>query len=271
MPSRALFLTIALGCVLSAGCRHHPWKRPAPPPCPPGGSNLIPPQGIPMEGAPPISPVPRGVAPDNGSELLLPQNPPGRARSEYPRVVPADPRGAILGSPDVIERPRVVEADPPVDARSAPHSEVAIGITDFVQVKDGLSSGQRPTLDGLDWLKTRGYKTVVYLRGPNDDDTTDRRQVERRDMKFVSLLVTPDTLTSTWADEFNQLLGDTGSRPIFVYATDSQVAGVAWYLHLRTAEFLTHDEARVRASRLGRIDEKSDLFQAAVKALATKR
>jgi len=271
MPSRALFLTLALGCVLSAGCRHHPWKRPAPPPCPPGGSALIPPTGLP-DGAPPLPPVPRGVAPDNGSELLLPQNPPGRARSEYPRIVPADPRGAILGTPDFIERPRVVPADPPaVDARSSPPIDVAIGITDFTKVKEGVSAGHRPTLEGLDWLKAKGYKSVVYLRGANDDDTTDRRQVERRDMKFVSLPVTPETLTPTWIDEFNQLLGDTGSRPIFVYATEPAVAGTAWYLHLRTAEFLTHDEARVRASRLGRIEEQSELFQAAVKALITKR
>jgi hypothetical protein len=42
---------------------------------------------------------------------------------------------------------------------------------------------------------------------------------------------------------------------------------VAWYLHLRTAEFLTHDEARLRAARLGLTDEKSDLFRAAVKLL----
>jgi|SoiMethySBSTD1v2_1073268.scaffolds.fasta_scaffold169839_3 protein tyrosine phosphatase (PTP) superfamily phosphohydrolase (DUF442 family) len=270
MPSRALVLTLALGCMLAAGCRHHPWKRPAPAPCPPGGGALIPPTGIP-EGAPPLPPVPRGAAPDPGSELLLPQSPPVRGRSEYPRIVPADPRGAILGSPDFIERPRVVPGDPPVDIRHAPPIEVPIGITDFIQVKDGVSAGLRPSLDGLDWLKTKGYKTVVYLRGANDDDTTDRRQVERRDMKFVSLLVTPETVNPTWIDEFNQLLGDTGSRPIFVYATDSQVAAVAWYLHLRTAEFLTHDEARVRASRLGRIDEQSELFQAAVKALSAKR
>jgi protein tyrosine phosphatase (PTP) superfamily phosphohydrolase (DUF442 family) len=233
---------------------------------------MIPPVGIP-DGPPPIPPVPRGAAPDPGSELLLPQGPaPSRGRSEYPRIVPADPRGAILGDPDYVERPKVVGADPPVtEEKRAATIENPTGISDFTQVKDGVSAGQRPTLDGLDWLKAKGYKTVVYLRGPKDDDTTDRRQVERRDMKFVSLLVSPETLSQTWIDEFNQLVGDTGSRPIFLYATDPQVAGTAWYLHLRTAEFLTHDEARVRAGRYGRIDEKSELFQAAVKVLTTKQ
>jgi protein tyrosine phosphatase (PTP) superfamily phosphohydrolase (DUF442 family) len=233
---------------------------------------MIPPAGIP-DGAPPLPPVPRGVAPDNGSELILPQTPPaGRGRSEYPRIVPADPRGATLGDPDYYQPPRVVDADPPDVAQKRPVApETAIGIAEFTEVKEGVRAGQRPTIDGLDWLKARGYKTVVYLRGATDDDTTDRRQVERRDMKYVSLLVTPEGLTRQWIDDFNQLIGDTASRPIFVYATDPQVAGTAWYLYFRTVEFLTHDEARVRAGRYGRVEERSELFQAAVKALASKQ
>ena len=84
-------------------------------------------------------------------------------------------------------------------------------------------------------------------------------------MKFVSLSVTPETLNQEWVDEFNKVIGDTASRPVFVYGQDPPTAAVAWYLHLRTAEFLTHDEARVRATRLGLADEKSDLFKAALK------
>jgi hypothetical protein len=63
------------------------------------------------------------------------------------------------------------------------------------------------------------------------------------------------------------VIGDTRARPAFVYGQDPQTAAVVWYLHLRTAEFLTHDEARVRAARLGLTDEKSDLFKAALKAM----
>jgi protein tyrosine phosphatase (PTP) superfamily phosphohydrolase (DUF442 family) len=86
-------------------------------------------------------------------------------------------------------------------------------------------------------------------------------------MTFVSLLATPETLTQAWVDEFNRVIGDTASRPIFVYARDPSAAGAVWYLHLRTAEFLTHDEARVRAARLGLKDETSEMFQAALKVL----
>ena len=281
---RPVILMLALGVGLLAGCKCCQ-RRPPPAPCPPSGygSSNIPPAGIPV--GPPPAAVPRGAAPDigptpgdtGGTELLLPQAPPpGRTRSEYPRIVPLSPPvGATLGDPDYAERPKAADPsaganprplDPlPADAKPIPPTDRPTGIDEFTQVKDGVSAGRRPTIEGLDWLKAKGYKTVVHVRRPQDDDETDRRQVERRDMKFVSLTVTPETLNQTWVDEFNKLIGDTASRPVFVYGQDPQTAAVAWYLHLRTAEFLTHDEARVRAQRLGLTDEKSELFKAALK------
>jgi protein tyrosine phosphatase (PTP) superfamily phosphohydrolase (DUF442 family) len=240
----------------------------------------IPPVGIP-DGPPPPAPVPGAAIreygsapPPSSSELLLPQTMPPRSnRSQYP-VVPPD-RGAIRGAPQYPNQPRVVPAKPPADqpfvpgeSKSAYPNGPGSAILDFAPVKDGVSTGSRPELDGLDWLKSRGYKTVVYLRRPGDDDTTDRRQVERRDMRFVSLEVSPDTLIQSWVDDFNRTVGETAARPIFVYARDPAVTGTVWYLHLRTAEFLTHDEARVRAARLGLRDESSELYRAAVKLLS---
>lgn len=281
---RPALLMLALGCAALAGCKCCN-RRPPPPDCPPSGygSTNIPPQSIPVGPPPPVA-VPRGVAPDIGptpgdpgsTELLLPQAPPsGKTRSDYPRIVPLNPpSGAILGDPDFAQTPKATEtpADTnpqlgpaPTDAKPIPPTDQPTGIDDFIRVKDGVSAGHRPTIEGLDWLKAKGYKTVVHVRRPQDNDETDRRQVERRDMKFVTLTVTPETLTQAWVDDFNKIIGDTSARPVFVYGQDPQTAAVAWYLHMRTAEFLTHDEARVRAKQLGLTDDKSDLFRAALK------
>jgi protein tyrosine phosphatase (PTP) superfamily phosphohydrolase (DUF442 family) len=284
MPRRTALLVLALGCALLAGCKCFRRQPPAADCPPPSRGSLLPPQGIPI--GPPPAAVPRGTAPDiapppggSGTELLLPQTaPPGKTRSEYPRVIPAEPpAGAVLGDPDVAERPKAAEKpadpappptmldpNPPATPKPIP-AERPTGIDEFTRVKDGVFAGRRPTLDGLDWLQAKGYKTVVHVRRPQDADETDRRQVEKRGMRFVSLPVTPETLTQEWADEFNKVIGDTAGQPVFVYGQDPATAAVAWYLHLRTAEFLTHDEARVRATRLGLADEKSDLFKAALK------
>lgn len=277
MRVRPLPLTLALGCVVSAGCRNHPYRDPAPRVGPPGPVMSIPPAGIP-EGTPPppVAPIPRGAAPapapPPSGELLLPQNP---NRAEYPRIVPPR-RGTTLRDPDYVEKPRAVEGRARVEesdkgpstSKRPQVAEDPPGLPDFTRVKDGVAAGRRPDLAGLDWLKTKGYRTVVYLRQPDEDDTTDRRQVEKRELKYVSLTVAPETLTQQWVDEFNKLVGETGSRPLYVYG-DPAVTGPVWYLHLRTAEFLTHDEARVRAGRLGKLDESSDWFKAIQKIVPT--
>ena len=62
--------------------------------------------------------------------------------------------------------------------------------------EDRVASGLRPLLDGgLDWLQANGYRTVLHLRQPGEDDTADRKQVEKRGMKYLSMEVSPETLT----------------------------------------------------------------------------
>ena len=274
MYARYLMLTVALSCVLMGGCRNGICRRnPPPPSCPPpSGGSSIPPQGIPI-GPPPPAAVPRGAFPDPGpssSELLLPQTPPGGTKSQYPPSTSTNPpRGAVLGEPDYFETPKpsTPELGPtPADPKSANPADQPKGIAEYTQVKDRVNAGQRPDLDGLDWLKAKGFKMIVHVRRAQDVDDTDRGQVDKRGMKFISLVVSPDTLNNDWIEEFNRVIGDTTARPVFVYGQDPQTAAVVWYLHLRTAEFLTHDEARVRAAvRHGLKDDKSDLFKAALK------
>ena len=272
MFARRLIATVAAVSLSFSGCGRSLCHRAAPRPAygPPPGSYAIPPTGI-QEGPPPLPSTPRG----SGAELLLPQPlPPGSSKSDY-QPVPPTGRGAILGEPDYAnDPPKIVDAlpaekEPPPAAVSPRHSTgvAANGIGEFSQVKEGVSTGLRPELGGLDWLKSQGYKTIVYLKTADDDDATDRRQVEKRDMTFVGLSVTPEGLTQAFIDEFTKRVGDTTGRPIFVYSRTGAAAGAVWYLHLRTAEYLTDDEARVRAAQLGLKDDKSALFQAALKLL----
>jgi protein tyrosine phosphatase (PTP) superfamily phosphohydrolase (DUF442 family) len=268
MLIRRLLICSALACLFLTGCKHGRFRRDDRPVVQPPRGYTIPPTAIPAPAGPPIAPPPSESAPPppGNAELLLPQAPPGKIRSDYP--APNGSRsGAILGEPDVAYPPPTTDigdlsADKPTPAAKP---ETTNPIADFVQVKEGVGTGRRPDLDGLDWLKTAGYKTVVFLRGQNDDDTTDRQQVEKRGFQFFSILATPETLTQRWLDEFNNQIGEVAARPIFVYSRDEGIAGATWYLHLRTAEFLTHDEARVRAGRLGLKDETTDIYRAALK------
>lgn len=219
-----------------------------------------------------MAPVPSKQAPpgDAGETWLPEDTPPGKSKSEYPKKMPPGKQGVQLGEPDYVEKPKALEDESskgtPVEPKKVEPVDQAKGIPEFTQIKDGVSAGQRPEIEGLDWLKANGYKTIVFVRKAGDDDTTDRRQVEKREMQYVGLVVAADTFTQAWIEEFTRVVGESKSRPIFVYG-DPATVGSVWYLHLRMAEFLTHDEARIRAGRLGLTDEKSEMFQAALKVL----
>ena len=267
---RWLFL-LALGTLALDGCGGRLFCRRDPPRgnMPPAGYT-IPPTNIP-DG--PLAP-PRGSGGGRG-EILLPEDPPAglkpRSNFEIDPLAPEPPkRGATLDAPRSPESPKILEGEPTPKPpeREQTKSDAPPGIEDFTLVKEGVNAGGRAEIAGLNWLKDKGYKTIVYLRRETDDDTTDRRQVEEmRKMKFVSLLVTPTTLNKQLGTEFSELINTKDNQPVFVYAREGAIAGSVWYLHFRTAEFLTHDEARVRAGRLGLKDEKSELFQGVVKML----
>jgi protein tyrosine phosphatase (PTP) superfamily phosphohydrolase (DUF442 family) len=181
---------------------------------PPAGAYQPPPPGVSLGG-----PVP--VAPDQQRE------------------------SARLGSPQSPEPPRAAPEKP----RRSP--ELPVGIANFAEALPDVASGQRPMLDGLDWLKANGYRAVLQVRAPGENADADRRLFEQRGLKYLTLEVSPTTLTPQLVDEFNKIVTDPANRPLFVYDRDGSLAGALWYLHFRTAGKLSDEEARRKAAPLG--------------------
>jgi hypothetical protein len=132
-----------------------------------------------------------------------------------------------------------------------------VGIPQYQQARNRVASGLKPSLEGLDWLQTNGYRTVLHIRRPGEDDAADRRQVEKRGMKFVSLELSPQTLTREIVDQFNHLVGDVSCLPLFVYDRDGVLQGGLWYLHFRIVDLAPDEVARIRAGQLGLKDDQA--------------
>jgi protein tyrosine phosphatase (PTP) superfamily phosphohydrolase (DUF442 family) len=127
-----------------------------------------------------------------------------------------------------------------------------VGIPQFAMARDKVAAGLKPMLeDGLDWLKANGYRTVLHVRLPGEDDSADRKQVEKRGMTYLSLEVSPQILSKAVVDGFNRIVADANTYPLFVYDKDGTLAGALWYLHFRTAGSESDTAARARAARLG--------------------
>ena len=264
-----VFAAVALGGL--QGCNACGRRCASPPPCPPPGTRAT---LLPLR---PCQPVPVQPRPAPAGTYLPPiQVPPGDVRS-YPPPASTPPDPTWRPSPDPGVRLLVPEsgsAVPPRDSArllapesvkpgvaedSPPSPPLPVDIPQFAEARKGVAAGRRPFPDGLDWLKKNGYKTVLYLRKPGQDDSADRRQIEeKRGLKYYSLEVSPQTLAQSMAvDEFNHIVANPDSHPLFVYDEEGALAGGLWYLYFRIIENASDEEARTKAGRLG-LKEKGD-------------
>lgn len=217
---------------------------PAPPPNwttnPPAPPGAVPPPGAPLAPRSNYSPNENAAQwqPADNSVRLVPPEPLA--------AEPAAPRAGVQENPAPAKEPSSKE--PPLATPSLP-----VGIPQFaLAIKEPqVATGLKPMLDGLDWLHSNGYKAVLHVRKPGEDDAADRKVIEKRGLKYLSLEVSPQTLNRDTLAEFNRLLADPSNVPLFVYDRDGALAGGLWYLHYRTIGKMSDEEARNRAGRLG--------------------
>lgn len=294
-----LLTTLLLGGAGCACCHRRPTPPPMPRPtvpcptqqCPPGGSfvpapvpvapgggapptafgapggTVNPPPPPPaFGGAPSISPAPSRSAPFESNWQPAEARVPARSvnpgvQLSGPEPIPDDPlKGRTDPPPAAPEQRYRPMPEPPVAERPAP-GRLPVGIPQFDEVQQGVASGLRPLLEGLDWLQGQGYHTVLHLRAPGEDDSADRKQVEKRGMTYLSMKISPEGLTRAKLDDFRTLVTERARQPIFVYDRDGALAGPLWYSYFRSIG-QTEAQARERAHALGLREDGSDAHRA---------
>lgn len=296
MHKYTMWMTLSAAFLTAQGCHHCD-----PRPCPPAGAEAA--YG-PSRFFHPLAPRAVVAAPPPGAVVW----PPGTTPPAPGAIVPVQPvPGAIVPTQPAVPAPDVrnyispVETLPPgwrpapeaserlvpnATPRETPQPPVTalpeerpgtpampVGIPQFRLIKKSVASGLRPThLEGLDWLKNNGYRTALYVRVPGDSDDADRKQFEDKlGMKFASLALSPETLTLDVVDQFNAIVSDPTSRPVFVYDKDGSLAGTLWYLHFRMIDQQSDEDARALAARIGLKEEHRDLWLAIQQILGGKR
>lgn len=226
---------------------------------------------------PPSIPFPES----SGSFRIDPAHPPGEwerieSRSAAPIAAPPLPSKSNkeqwfpepvpngLDVPPVIDlsseqsaKPQLGEPIPTSDdvpkrsSRTTQRSEQR-GLPEYQTVsgRQDVASGQRPTLDGYDWLQTRKFKTIVYLHEAAQDLKPVRASVEDRGITFLPIDVQPNNLTEAY-ESFVKAVDTPSLRPLYVSDEDGLLAGTLWYLTFRLADLRTDDSARILATGLG--------------------
>ena len=149
------------------------------------------------------------------------------------------------------QEPPLASPMPSDSAEPNAATPLPVDIPSFAAAKDRVANGLQPFPDGIAWLQAHHYRTVLHVRGPGEDDSAARRQFERRDLRYLSIEVSPDALTRDVVERFSRAVREESDLPMFVYDNDGALAGGLWYLYFRTAEGMTDERARSEAARLG--------------------
>ena len=204
-------------------------------------NNYIPP-------GPSASPPPQPVAPS----VYL----------EQPEPVAAEPTNPMpnVVAPQPETRPYTPQTSEPPMSRDdrAASPTLPVDIPQFAAVKPNIAGGQEPFSDGVTWLKKHGYRTVLHVRAPGADDNAARKEYEQVGLRYVSLELSPQTLSKDIVDKFSQLIDNGDNLPLFVYDKDGSLAGALWYLHFRLVDRTTEEKARDEAERLGFKQERGE-------------
>jgi protein tyrosine phosphatase (PTP) superfamily phosphohydrolase (DUF442 family) len=276
--SRRMVLPALLTLAGLAGCcsSHKAGYVAQKPPCPScaqaGAVVRLAPVPAPMPPGPP--PVAEGVAPSTFVPSPPRESvPPPPATIERP--VPAAPEATTPSVQLGVPVPRRTEsARAPDDASKAPPIAAVpkapkveedreppqpTDVPGYILARPNVATGLKPFPDGISWLRDRGYKAVLHLRAPGEDNAAARRQFEKKGLKYLSLEASAATLTKEVYEQFVTDVVATENHPLYVYDQNGSMVSALWYLYFRVKMDLDDEKAVAEIKRIGlKLDDDDD-------------
>jgi len=128
-----------------------------------------------------------------------------------------------------------------------------VDIPNFYQVDDALYRGGRPNQDGWKKLKSLGIKTVISLRGEDEQSAKEKEKALTCGMNFFQL---PMSIYTRPTDEqvlrFLEIVLYKDNQPVFVYCTSGRDrTGAMIAMYRVVASGMTIKQAYKEAKRLG--------------------
>ena len=276
--SRRLLFSALLTAIGLAGC-HSSQKAgysAQKPPCACGQAGpmvRLAPAPAPLPPRPPE--VAEGVAPSTFVPSPPPQEtvppPPATIERPMPTTPEATPPSVQLGVPvprrtESARAPADASKDPPIAALpKAPQAEEdreppqPTDVPGYILARPNVATGLKPFPDGISWLRDRGYKAVLHLRAPGEDNAAARRQFEKKGLKYLSLEVSSTTLTKAVYEQFVTDVVATANHPLYVYDQNGSVVSALWYLYFRVKMDLDDEKALAEVKRIGlKLDDDDD-------------
>lgn len=155
----------------------------------------------------------------------------------------------VVTTPACSQEPPPEGTEPGTDSAVAAAPEVQI--RNARMPREGVLTGGQPTEEQLAELADAGYRTLVNLRTPGENEISDREAelAEELGMSYVQLPVAgAEGLTEDNARELSKLLGDESAYPMVVHCGSGNRVGALFALEA----FHVRGESPETALRIGK-------------------
>ena len=95
----------------------------------------------------------------------------------------------------------------------------------YKKLSPDLAVSGKPSKEALAKLKESGFRTAIDLRLPAEGIADARAAIEAQGLTFVSVPVTPETLTKADAEKVAKVLADPKASPVLLYCASSNRVG----------------------------------------------
>jgi len=139
--------------------------------------------------------------------------------------------------------------------QAPPSQAAAPDIRNFLQVTPDFCTGAQPRPEHFAMLKSRGVKTVLNLRVPDEHRAEEEKAaVEAAGMKYVNIPVSYGNPTDSDVDAFLKVTDDPANRPMFVHCTAAIRVGGFWLIRRVVRDGMSWDAALEEATKVGLVN-----------------
>jgi uncharacterized protein (TIGR01244 family) len=177
---------------------------------------------------------------------------PGRVRLYYDGVKEADIvwTKAEIGGPlpdDLFVVPARSASAAPV---AIPVSVEATAIVNYQLLRPGLATAGTPSAGALATLKAQGFRTVIDLRLPEEGTAAEKAVVEAQGLRYVSVPISPATLSPGDAAAVARVLDDPEAGPVLLHCASANRVGAVWTV-IEARRGRPFEEAEAEGRRIG--------------------
>ena len=124
------------------------------------------------------------------------------------------------------------------------------GVSNYHVVRPGLATSGELTPEAQRQLKALGFKTVIDLRTEREGTKAEEALLREQGLRYVSVPVTPATLSAKDVDAVAAILEDAAAEPILLHcASGNRAGGLLAAVLARKGKSL--DEAEAEGAKAG--------------------